>query len=224
MKDVQFRERNMTKEEIRDLVAKITELRERGWSIAQVADHLGYSNPSVLYSAVRDLRGIEIARFRRLCRLHADGATPPETRRPRKEPILPDERVDYFPDVVSRLQRAGFTHEAQAQLAGYGSGAGLGMAIRARRIPTEVYARIVGFGVEQRLVKDAVDLPVTNPRATRGGWTAMEYFRALSGQLEQCAHLMDEAALQLSNPLTGPGYKRFASRLRRMATEARKVV
>ena len=130
--------RIMTDEEVLDMAVKLEDLRERGWTMTQIADELGYSNPSTLYTAKRELRGIEFDRYRKLRRVHAGNIEPPETGRPRddRKPSIPEARVDRFLGVVNELQQKGVTQEVQARAAGYGSSAGTGWPSRPGESPS----------------------------------------------------------------------------------------
>lgn len=216
--------RNMTDDEILDMATRVDRLRTRGWSMQQLSDELDYAGPSSLYTACRELCGIEIERYRRLCRLDADGREPPSpVRRNGKPVMIPEERVDHFVEVVRTLQADGLTQGEQAKLAGYGSGAGLSMAVRTRRIPVEVYDRLVELARDRELIAGPTELPDFPARDSRGTWTALEYFDHLSRHLERCADLVEEAQRELSNPLTRPGYDHFRDRLRDLAESARQV-
>lgn len=217
--------RHMTDDEILDMVDRIDRLRARGWSMQQVADELGYASPSSLYAACRELRGIEIERYRRLCRLEADQDREPPvpTRRSGTAEMIPEERVDRFCNVVEMLQRDGLTQVEQSKAAGYGSGAGLRVALRTRRIPVEVHARISELAHERGLLEAPVTLPDFPARNSRGSWAALDYFEHLGDHLERCADLVDEAERELSTPLTQPGYDLFRNKLEELAEFARKV-
>jgi lambda repressor-like predicted transcriptional regulator len=217
--------RIMTDEEILGMAERLDDLRERGWSMTQIADQLGYSNPSTLYTAKRELCGIEVERYRELCRIHAEGREPSEGRVPRKDrkPSIPDERVASFLDVVAALQKKGVTQEAQAKAAGYGSSAGFRMALKARRIPVEVHDRVMKLAALRGVVKEAPPLPPVLEKG-RGSWGVFDYFTFVATNIETCMALLEEASRELATPLTRPGYERFASRLREVADDVRAVV
>jgi hypothetical protein len=218
--------RIMSDDEILDMAGKLEDMGARGWTMTQLADHLGYSNPSVLYSAKRDLRGIEFARYRKLCGIHAAGSEPPPSRRPRdnRQPTIPASNLDRFLEVVRALQEKGVTQELQAKAAGYGSSAGYRMAIKARRVPVEVHDRIMELAVETGVVNEPARLQPARDRHTRARWGAVDYFKAVGSNLDSCAALMEEASRELANPLTRPGYERFVTRLRELHEEVRAVV
>lgn len=132
--------------------------------------------------------------------------------------------MDRFLELVEGLRRKGIRQDEQARVAGYGSGAGFRMAIRARRVPVEVHDRIVELAAENRLVSKPVALQALPERNTRASWGAADYFKALATTLDNCAGLMEEAARDLANPLTRPGYERFVARLRELNEEVRAVV
>lgn len=219
--------RIMTDEEILDMAEKLEDLRERGWTMTQIADGLSYSNPSTLYAAKRELRGIEFDRYRKLRRIHAENIEPPETGRPRddRKPSIPEPRVDRFLGVVNELQQKGVTQELQARAAGYGSSAGFRMALKARRIPVEVHDRVMELAAAKGVVSTSAKLQHSvSDRHSRTSWCAVDYFRAVASRIDSCASLMEEAARELANPLTRPGYERFVARLRELNEDVDAVV
>jgi hypothetical protein len=218
--------RIMTDDEVLDMAEKLEDMRHRGWSMTQLADDLGYSNPSVLYAAKRSLRGIEFARYRKLCGIHAAGTEPPAARRPRdnRQPSIPEADLERFLGVMRALQEKGVTQELQAKAAGYGSSAGYRMAIRSGRVPMEVHERIMELAIKKGVLNEPARPQPAPDRHTRARWGAVDYFKAVGSNLDSCAALMEEASRELANPLTRPGYERFVTRLRELHEEVRAVV
>jgi hypothetical protein len=212
--------RAMTEAEVANLWNTVDQLLGAGWGIPDLADALAYRDPSSLYSARRERRGITIGRYREVCRIHAEGRNPvPRTPRTACMDPLTGERFAECEKLISDLEKKGYDKTQLARIARYASTAGLHMAVRRRSLPADAYEKLADFATRKG-VRPAPPSNGNAARSLRMGWTALDYLDHVADLLSEAAGLIPEATAR-AGTMAKPWFRHFGGKVGTLAKEAR---
>lgn len=195
--------------EVGDARTMVTDLRQRGWTMQEIQQRLGYANASPLYALAAGNAGIARDKFEMLRQLHGSDELPPVRQRAERDREL--YRLQIRAELEAELQEA-HAGEMQALRAALAAANGAESA-EATREPSSTRTPCPE---EPRLESRS---PVLGqPRS------ALEAFPQYTETLASLARRMEEHAKVLATPLTAHGWHHYAQKVLNLAEELGRAV